>query len=81
MRWKGLLNISEDFMSCTYLEFTSIAMFSYLNKQTTKKQQQKTTTKNNNKKQQQKTGKNITEKHKHSLKREVGLFRRLSISP
>ena len=51
MRWKGLLNISEDFMSCTYLEFTSIAMASYLNKQTTKKQQQKTTTKNNNKKQ------------------------------
>ena len=42
MRRKGLLNISEDFMSCTYLEFTSIAMASYLNKQTTK---------NNNKKQ------------------------------
>ena len=78
MRRKGLLNISEDFMSCTYLEFTSIAMASYLNKQTNNK---KTTTKNNNKKQQQKTGKNITEKHKHSLKREVGLLRRLTISP
>ena len=47
MRWKRLLNISEDFMSCTYLEFTSIAMTSYLNKQTRKK----TTTKNNNNKQ------------------------------
>ena len=45
MRWKGLLNISEDFMSCTYLEFTSIAMASCLNKQTTTKKQQKTTTK------------------------------------
>ena len=71
MRWKGLLNILADFMSCTYLEFTSIAMASYLNKQTTKK-----TTKNNNKK----TGKNITEEHKHSLKREVGLLRRLTTS-
>ena len=69
MRWKGLLNISEDFMSSTYLEFTSIAMASYLNKQTRKK--------NNNKK----TGKNITEQHKHSLKREVGLLRRLTTSP
>ena len=49
MRRKGLLNISEDFMSCTYLEFTSIAMTSYLNKQTRKKQQQKTTTKNRQK--------------------------------
>ena len=49
MQWKGLLNISEDFMSCTYLEFTSIAMTSYLNKQTRKKQQQKTTTKNRQK--------------------------------
>ena len=68
MRWKGLLNISEDFMSCTYLEFTSIAMTSSLNKQTRKKQQQK-------------TGKSITEQHKHSLKREVGLLRRLTISP
>ena len=47
MRRKGLLNISEDFMSCTYLEFTSIAMFCFI----TKKQQQKTATKNNNKKQ------------------------------
>ena len=72
MRRKGLVNISEDFMSCTYLEFTSIAMASYLNKQTRKK---------NYKKQQQKTGKNITEQHKHSLKREVGLLRRLTISP
>ena len=71
MRWKGLLNILADFMSCTYLEFTSIAMASYLNKQTTTK-----TTKNNNKK----TGKNITEEHKHSLKREVGLLRRLTTS-
>ena len=49
MRRKGLVNISEDFMSCTYLEFTSIAMASYLNKQTTKKQHQKTTTKNRQK--------------------------------
>ena len=36
----------------------------------------KKTTKNNNKK----TGKNITEEHKHSLKREVGLLRRLTTS-
>ena len=46
----------------------------FIFKQTNKK---KTTTKNNNKK----TGKNITEQHKHSLKREVGLLRRLTISP
>ena len=36
-------------MSCTYLEFTSIAMASYLNKQTRKKKLQKTTTKNRQK--------------------------------
>ena len=75
MRWKGLLNISEDVM---YLFRIHVYSNDFIFKQTNKK---KTTTKNNNKKQQQKTGKNITEQHKHSLKREVGLLRRLTISP
>ena len=36
MRWKGLFNISEYFMSCTSLEFTPMAVASFLKKQTEK---------------------------------------------
>ena len=36
MRWKGLFNISEYFVSCTSLEFTPMAVASFLNKQTNK---------------------------------------------
>ena len=36
MRWKGLFNISEYFMSCTSLEFTPMAVASFLKKQTNK---------------------------------------------
>ena len=64
MRWKGLFNISEYFMSCTSLEFTPMAVAEFLKKQTNKQ-----------------NGKNITEQHKHSLKRVVGLLGRLRISP
>ena len=39
MRGKGLFNISEDFVSCTSLEFTPMAMASYLKKQTEKNRQ------------------------------------------
>ena len=39
MRWKGSFNISEDFVSCTSLEFTPMAMASYLKKQTEKNRQ------------------------------------------
>ena len=49
-----------------FMSCTSLELASFLKKQTNK---------------QTKTGKNITEQHKHSLKRVVGLLGRLRISP